>query len=379
MAQTSNRLLLSRKSWQHLYQAYRFALRLTRLPIWTILSIIPTTRPCRKWTFKQSLTLFVCHDIVDTEARVRFTEELTLVSGKDGERFETIGPFHSDFYQGPLSSPSVFPARIGGVWFPAIPTVINTKSTFVLWIHGGAFVTGNGRSDTCKRPANYLLNNSGVDAVFSVQYRLSGYGGRDPFPAALQDTVTAYLYLTRTLTISPSSIVVAGNSSGANLVIAFVRYVEQIMPQIGRPLCAAAVSPWVAPLETAMPDYTRTKDYSAEYVAESFHQWGAKTYWPSGNLQEFEVSYITLLGHPFSTSIPILATFGECEALGGDIATWAEEMRAISSNSVEIYCDPSGIHASVFIGDMMGWEPNAQHICSKIADLIQRSRTALRH
>jgi len=309
--------------------------------------------------------------MVDTEASVGLTEELTLYPGKDGDRFQVIEPFPRDVYQGPLVSSTVVPAKIGGVWFPDIASAINSKGTVILWIHGGAFVTGNGRSDTCHRPANYLLHYVEVDAVFSVQYRLSGYEGRDPFPAALQDVVTAYLYLTRTLEISPSSVVVAGNSSGANLVISFVRYIEQVMPQVGRPLCAVAVSPWVVPLETAMPGYTRTKDYSTEYVAESFHHWGSKTYEPPMGVNEFTAPYITLLGHPFSTVVPILATFGECEALGADIAAWAEEMRALDGNQIEIYCDSYGIHASLFVGEMMGWEKSAQDISLKIKEFIQ--------
>ncbi|KAI1088691.1 Alpha/Beta hydrolase protein [Rostrohypoxylon terebratum] len=360
MAQTSDRPLSSRTLWRQFYQAYRLVLRLVRLPVWTVLSVLPYTRPCRNWTFKQSLTLYICHDIVDTEARVGLTEELTFNPGKDGDRFHTIDPFNSEFYRGPLLPSSVHPTKIGGVWFPTTPAAIDKNGTYVLWIHGGAFVTGNGRSDTCRRPANYLLSNAGVDAVFSVQYRLSGYG----------DIVTAYLYLTRTLNISLNSLVIAGNSSGANLVIAFVRYAEQVMPQIGRPLCAVAVSPWVAPLETAIPDYTRTKDYSAEYVAESFHQWGSRTYQPPGGLNEPDVPYVTLLGHPFFTSVPILVTFGECEALSADITTWAEEAQGIRGNSVEIYCDLNGIHASLFVGEMMGWELSARHISSVIGDFI---------
>lgn len=96
----------------------------------------------------------------------------------------------------------------------------------VLWIHGGAFVTGDERGSTCGYVASNMLRYSrGVDAVFSVQYRLSGYGGVNPFPAALQDILTAYLYLTATLKIPAGPVVVVGNSSGANAAVAFVRYV----------------------------------------------------------------------------------------------------------------------------------------------------------
>lgn len=191
--------------------------------------------------------LYIAHEFTDIEGRVGVTETLTLDAGKDGDRFEIVDPFPSYFYQGPLSS-SIVPARIGGVWFRNGPAQESKAGPFVLWVHGGAFVTGNGRSDTCGYLSNNLIQQAKVQSVFSLQYRLSGYGGRDPFPAAVQDIMTAYLYLTRTCEIPATSIVVAGNSSGGNLVIAFIRYLEQVKPDISRPLCAAVVSPWVTPV-----------------------------------------------------------------------------------------------------------------------------------
>lgn len=147
------------------------------------------------------------------------------------------------------------------------------------------------------------------------------------------------------------------------------------MPHIGRPLAAAAISPWILPLETSLPGYTRRKNYSTEYVAESFHQWGSKTYLPPTGLNDSNTAYVTLLGHPFSTYIPILVTFGESEALGGDIVDWAEEMRAIRTNQVELYCDIAGIHAALFVGEAMGWEQSARDISSKVGEFTSTCRT----
>ncbi|ROV86861.1 hypothetical protein VMCG_10811 [Cytospora schulzeri] len=368
--------LWSRVPFRQLYQVYRLFFLLVRLPFWVGLSAIPYARPQRRWNFQQSLTLRIAHDIVDTQARIGLTEELTLEPGNDAERFQSIEPFPSEFYQGPLLSRTVAPAKIGGVWFPARP--VEPNGTVVLWIHGGAFVTGNGRSDTCGYVATNMIQFSGVEAVFSVQYRLSGYKSRDPFPAALQDILTAYLYLTRTVRISAGSVVVAGNSSGANLVIAFVRYVEQVMPQIGRPLCAAAISPWVIPLESLKPDYNPTVkiNHSTEYVADSFHKWGAETYQPPEGLDQLTSPYVTLLGHPFPTSVPIFATFGEREILSPAIGSWAEEMKALRGNRLELYRDEEGVHASVFVGDAMGWGENARVILTKLGNFVQASRIA---
>ncbi|KAI1074783.1 hypothetical protein F5B20DRAFT_562349 [Whalleya microplaca] len=40
-----------------------------------------------------------------------------------------------------------------------------------------------GRTDTCRFPGNILLEQEGVDYVFSLQYGLSGYDDANPFPA----------------------------------------------------------------------------------------------------------------------------------------------------------------------------------------------------
>ncbi|KAG8157115.1 hypothetical protein KVR01_013105 [Diaporthe batatas] len=368
--------LWSHTPFRQVYKTYRLCFFLLRLPFWAALSAIPFTRPQRKWSFKQSLTLRIAHDILDTQARIGVTDELTLEPGPDAERFQVMNPFPSELYQGPLISSTVKPAKIAGVWFPARP--IELDCTVVLWIHGGAFVTGAGRSDTCGYVSRNMLEFSRIGAVFSVQYRLSGYGMMNPFPAALQDVLTAYLYLTRTLQIPARSVVVAGNSSGANLVIAFTRYVEKFMTQTGRPLCAVAISPWVVPLQSLDDDYDPKTllNHSTEYLPESFHKWGAITYQPPEGLDSSTtLQYVTLLGNPFPTSIPIFATFGEREILGPAIMAWAEEMRGLRGNQLELYCDEEGVHASLFIGDSMGWGKNARKISVMSGDFIEKSRT----
>lgn len=369
--------LISRAPWRQLYQLYRGVLLLFRLPAWVVSSAIPYTRQHPGWTFKQSLILHLTYDVVDTQSRVGLTDELSLAPGKDGDRFDTIEPFAGEFYQGPLISPAVAPAKTGGTWFPERPE--NPKGTVVLWIHGGAFVLFDGRSDMCGYLADNLLQLAGADAVFSLQYRLSGYQGLNPFPAALQDVVTAYLHLTRTLRIPPGSIVVGGDSAGGNLTIAFLRYLEEVMPQLGRPSCAAVVSPWVAPLRTLAPGYVHAEqqNHSTDYIPASFLQWGARTYQPRGGEEGPAVQkYITPSGHPFATSVPILSTFGECEVLGPDIVTWTEEMRSIPTNKVDLYCDKNGVHDSIIPGDQMGWGGSAKALTSEIGKLIRTTRKA---
>lgn len=88
---------------------------------------------------------------------------------------------------------------------------------------GGAFVTYTGRNEDGAFASATILKQTKASHVFMPQYRLS-HGDNTRFPAALQDVVTAYCYLTQELGVPASKIVLSGDSAGANLVMAFVRY-----------------------------------------------------------------------------------------------------------------------------------------------------------
>lgn len=77
--------------------------------------------------------------------------------------------------------------------------------------------------------ANKMLQYAkGYSRVFQIEYRLSQLHSPPPaggaFPTALIDVVMGYNYLINTLGFKPSNIVVAGDSAGANLALALVRY-----------------------------------------------------------------------------------------------------------------------------------------------------------
>lgn len=68
-----------------------------------------------------------------------------------------------------------------------------------------------------------VLKQTGANFVFMPQYRLSSHANCQ-FPAALQDAMTSYCYLTQELGVSGSKIILSGDSAGGNLVLALLRY-----------------------------------------------------------------------------------------------------------------------------------------------------------
>ena len=359
------------------YQPLRLLFRIAyvgsivgHLPFWFLFSLVPFLRPRRRWTAKNAFTVWLSRALIDMGSRIGITETLSLEKGKEGDRFQVAEPANSDLYQGPLVS-DIKPAAVGGTWFPApLGPDVGSKMT-VLYFHGGAYVQGDGRKDYCGFAGNLLAENSGTDVVFSVQYRLSGYSGLNPFPAALQDALTTYLFLLRQLQIPPHHIVLCGDSAGGNLAIALLRYIRDFGEdlKIPTPRCAALFSPWVAPF-----DFDRESNVNrrSDYLPESFLTWGARAY--AGGLPEpTSHPYITPLGHPFATPVPIFVSAGSAELFYDSNLRWAEMMNGVGGNVVEFHSEEGSCHDTLLVGDKLGFEMSAQDSVLKLRSFINRS------
>jgi acetyl esterase/lipase len=241
--------LVSYQPLRILFQLSYVVLVILRLPYYAAVSLIPSFRPNRKWSAKQTFMTRVSYWFLDSVSRVGITETLTLDPGKEGRRFQTIPVSTLNVYKGPLTSEAIKPAKVGGTWFPDAPGEDITSKIVILYFHGGAFVQGDGRTAQYGSIAKYFLEKGSGDAVFSVQYRLSGHGNLNPFPAALQDALSSYLFLLNELHIPAHQIILAGDSAGATLVTSLLRYLYEYGSTIDipTPKCAVLLSPWVEP------------------------------------------------------------------------------------------------------------------------------------
>ena len=105
----------------------------------------------------------------------------------------------------------------------------------IFYTHGGGYVSGS-----CSDHRGFVakfVQGSGVSALL-YEYRLAP---EHPYPAALEDTLTAYRWLLNQGT-PPARIVIAGESAGGGLCLATLLALRDQ----GTPLPAAAValSPW---------------------------------------------------------------------------------------------------------------------------------------
>lgn len=370
-----------------IYRLFKFASILTRLPVWLLKAAIPRLRSHPRWTLKQALMRNIISGLLDIDSRISITAPLSLAPGREGPRWVTIEPLHVDtLYVGPLvSAPRIKPATTGGTWYgvdraPASPEGLRRVA---LHFHGGAFVIGDGRTADTRFVAETLVREAGFDAVLAPQYRLAGYGGRDPFPAALQDCLTSYLYLVRTLGVPASHVTLSGDSAGGNLALALLRYLESFGPQLGVPLPGhvVLVSPWVAPSSALRTRYASWSLYRTDFVPQSFLRWGAEAYVAQADvalqeddayLQYANAQYINALGQPFRHTVPLLVTWGSEEVLSVDCALWADEMRSVPDQGarLEINIEADAPHDTLLVGDKAGWAASATGVAHRIKRFV---------
>ena len=88
-----------------------------------------------------------------------------------------------------------------------------------------------------------------LDGIFCIEYRLSEWDMEDHtthlFPTALVDAIAGYNYLVNDVGYIPESIIIEGDSAGANLALALTRYLlENKLSNIPPPGGLVLVCPW---------------------------------------------------------------------------------------------------------------------------------------
>jgi acetyl esterase/lipase len=122
---------------------------------------------------------------------------------------------------------------VPGEWISA-PGVDPDRTIY--YLHGGGYSMGS--VNTHREMVSRISRASGARAL-AIDYRLAP---EHPFPAAVEDSTTAYRWLLST-GADPARLVIAGDSAGGGLTVATL----VALRDAGDPLPAAAVclSPWV--------------------------------------------------------------------------------------------------------------------------------------
>lgn len=131
---------------------------------------------------------------------------------------------------------AVEPVVAGGVRAAWLTAPDARADRAVLYFHGGGYVTG---SVTTHQAITSRLSGSAGARVLALDYRLAP---EHPFPAAVEDAVSAYRWLLAE-GFAPSRIALAGDSAGGGLTVAGLIALRD--RAIALPAAGVPISPWL--------------------------------------------------------------------------------------------------------------------------------------
>jgi acetyl esterase/lipase len=183
----------------------------------------------------------------------------------------------------------------------------------ILYFHGGAYVVGS--INTHRQFIGRLVEAAGCEGL-AVNYRLAP---EHPFPAALEDALTAFRWLLDQ-NYDPGQIVLAGDSSGGGLALAtLVALRESSLPL---PAGAVCISPWTDLAITGMSIQTKAR-FDFVLTPESLPRYAG---FYAGD-QDVRDPLISPLYADFSDLPPLYILVGEDEILLDDATRLAAKAR----------------------------------------------------
>jgi monoterpene epsilon-lactone hydrolase len=203
---------------------------------------------------------------------------------------------------------------IGGIDADLITTPASQPHRYVLFLHGGGFIIG---SPALYRHVTWRIAQTTRAQVLAIDYRLAP---EHPFPAALEDAVTAYHWLVAE-GADPRRLAVIGDSAGGGLVFSLMLRLRD--DGVPLPAAAVALSPWTdlaltgpsLRINAAFDPMLNAKDppqFVADYLA------GADPRAP----------YVSPLYGDHTGLPPTIIQVGSDEVLRDDAVRMADRMRA---------------------------------------------------
>ncbi|TET76033.1 MAG: alpha/beta hydrolase [Candidatus Heimdallarchaeota archaeon] len=226
----------------------------------------------------------------------------------------------------------------------------------ILYLHGGSYNAG---SLNTHRSLAARIGKVSSSPVLSIDYRLAP---ENPFPAALEDAVSAYIWLIEHKNIKPNKIAIAGDSAGGGLTFATLLKLREEEKTL--PACAIGLSPWTDLALTG--DSIKTKADVEIMLTENEAEQSAVLYLKDIDLKHPLASplYADLKGLP-----PLLIQTGTAEIILDDSTRFAEEAE---KSGVKVILDlwAGMFHVFQIFGNLM---PESKKALEKIGDFIKEN------
>jgi epsilon-lactone hydrolase len=213
---------------------------------------------------------------------------------------------------------------IAGQWIIGKEAV---STDVVLYLHGGCYVQNT--PSTHHAMIGRICNAARVKCLY-VDYRLAP---EFPFPAALDDTITAYRWLLSG-GISPQHIVFAGDSAGGGLALAALLKLRDM--RVAMPAAAVLLSPWC---DLELNTDAARADRDPIYSRKAFLKFG-RLY---ANAMPLDHPLLSPIHADLQGLPPLLIQAGELELLVDDARQLTSKVRAVGG-SVELSIYPRMWH-----------------------------------
>ena len=223
----------------------------------------------------------------------------------------------------------------------------------ILYLHGGGYVIGSPKTH---RELVYRIARASGARVLSLDYRLAP---ENPFPAAVDDALSAYSWLLNT-GIDPARISIMGDSAGGGLTLVLLQKIRDL--NLPSPACAICLSPFA---DLSCSGTTMESREKRDPMLDKEQLLGySRLYACNRDLKNPEIS--PLFGN-FSDLPPILIQVGSEEVL-------LDDSRRIYKKSVKTNTD---VTLEIFPGMFHVWQltssflPQGKNAINKISSFIK--------
>ena len=280
----------------------------------------------------------VLKNIIEAKRKNPYTENKTIDQlRKETETAGSLIPLPKN-----IEYKSVVAGNVNAEWITC--GEVNENKIF-MFMHGGGYYRG---SVAATRATVARISSEVKVKCLSIDYRLAP---EHPFPAAIDDTYSAYEWLINE-GINPKQIIVSGQSAGGGLCLALLLKIKE--NNISQPLGAVALSPWTDLFQSGK---TMIKNEKIDpVISKKYLDRFSKLYFP--NLNNMSQLASPLIGE--LSGLPnILIQVGSAETMLDDSIRFYEKAKKAKINvKLEIWEDM-----------FHGWHSNA-HILKDAEDAI---------
>ena len=272
----------------------------------------------------------ILKNIIETKRKNPYTENKTI----DQLRKETENAGSSIPLPKNIKYKSVVAGNVNAEWITC--GEVNENRIF-MFMHGGGYYRG---SIAATRATVARISAEAKIKCLSIDYRLAP---EHPFPAAINDTYSAYEWLVNE-GINPDHIIVSGPSAGGGLCLALLLKIKD--KNFSQPKGAVALRPWTDLYQTGKTMVTNEK--IDPIISKKYLDRFAKLYFPDS----YNMSYLAspIIGE-LSGLPDILIQVGSAETMLDDSKRFYKKAKKANVNvKLEIWEDMfHGWHSNAHI------------------------------